>query len=347
MRFVAASLVLVAHATLYYHERVSSQMPVWAFGGVGVPIFFVISGIVMVLSAQSLNNDASGARTFVLRRIIRIVPLWWLALSVKVAISVARPELVNHNHFQVESAIKSYLFIPYFTEQHVVPLHSVGWTLLHECFFYAVFSLAMLCGKSPARWASASIVGLCLAGKLIEIDNPFWSVASSLHNLQFVLGMAIASFLLHTNVHRGWRLAAAALLVLAALALQATAALTGLHFTYSVLLVLASGTLVLVNWAVPAPLATLARLGDSSYSLYLFHPFIAPAAILALHRFIPDLHGIANIALAILVTTLGAHALHLWVEAPLVRYARQLLMGKGLAPGGASAVSGQTPRKRV
>ncbi len=332
MRFVAAALVLCTHATFYYHERVSADLAVWHFGEVGVPIFFVISGIVMVLSAQALEPGPPGAKAFILRRIVRIVPLWWFAVSIKVAVALAHPDVVNHNHFQLDYAIKSYLFIPYFNELHaVVPLHGVGWTLLHEVFFYLLFSLALLLRRHPAAWTSFVIIGLWGLGQFVHFDNPFWVVASHSANLQFVIGMATGSLLLASARRPAWRTWAAGALVVLAAGLQMAHLHWGAHYMYPVLALTAAGTLALGSreWRGARPLE---KLGDSSYSLYLFHPFIAPAAVIVLSRLAPGMDVALHLAVVVVFTIATAHVLHLIVEAPLVNWAKHRLLG-GPRPG--------------
>lgn len=135
-RFLAALLVVVTHSTFYAHDRLAGVLPIWRFGEVGVPIFFVISGLVMVISCRSIPRDVNGSATFLLRRFIRIVPLYWLVTLFKIAVAILLPAAVNHNHFQLDHAIKSLLFIPYFNSSgEMRPMHGVGWTLLHEVFF--------------------------------------------------------------------------------------------------------------------------------------------------------------------------------------------------------------------
>lgn len=327
MRFVAAALVLCTHATFYYHERIDAAIQVWHFGEVGVPIFFVISGIVMVVATQSLPNDGAGARLFMLRRVVRIVPLWWAALSIKVFVSLVRPDAVNHNFFQIDHALKSYFFIPYFNEQHAVePLHGVGWTLLHEMFFYTLFSLAMWLGLRPGVTASATIVGLCFAGKLVALDSPFWSVATSPANLYFVVGMVVGSVMVRGPGWRRIRWGATASLALLTVVLASLPSRWGVHHSIPVALAVAVCILLWSRSAMPQPLAALGRLGNSSYSLYLFHPFVAPAALLALGRVMPGIDAWLHITAAVLFTVLVAHLLHLWLEVPVVRWARDRLM---------------------
>jgi exopolysaccharide production protein ExoZ len=84
LRALAASAVLVAHTGGEFEQHLSLHglMPSFANGGAGVDLFFVISGFVMVYSSERLFNRPHSFRTFLTRRIIRIVPLYWTMTSV-------------------------------------------------------------------------------------------------------------------------------------------------------------------------------------------------------------------------------------------------------------------------
>ena len=119
-------------------------------------------------------------------------------------------------------------------------------------------------------------------------------------------------------------------LLLAAVLVVFLPVASGVHFTYPVLFMFGAMALLLSEQK-PLPLFSLPdRLGDSSYSLYLFHPFVAPAAVLAVSRLLPSA-GAGWHLLAVMAFTIAAcHALHLGVEAPLVRWARRWLIGRPL-----------------
>ena len=326
MRFVAAGLVLAAHVTFYYHERVDQSVPVWGPGGVGVPIFFVISGIVMVAASGNLPPGFEGARAFFLRRVIRIVPLWWLALLIKVSVALAWPQSVNHNHFQLDHAVKSFLFVPYFTgDRAVVPLHGVGWTLLHEMFFYLLFGLALWLRLRPLWWVSGAIALAFLLGHVMDLDAAWWSVATNPVNFQFVLGMLLATVLMKSKQFQQQRHLIAGALLAAAVLLWFIPEPRQVHFVVPVLLAFAASVLLLTHAKVPSSLRWMVRLGDSSYSLYLFHPFIAPALVLILAKLAPGLAPGVHLTAVFIATTLLAHAIHLIAEVPIVQFARNRL----------------------
>ncbi len=83
LRAIAALTVVFGHAQ---HDALVSAMRAgqeftrnhalpW---GAGVDLFFVISGFIMVHASERLFGREGAAREFALRRLIRIVPLYWL-----------------------------------------------------------------------------------------------------------------------------------------------------------------------------------------------------------------------------------------------------------------------------
>src|SRR5260370_5386066 len=91
LRAIAALFVVADHA-IYYIER-KQNVPLWAhnlawhMGAFGVAIFFIISGFIMAYTGQGLFNSALGWAIFARRRIIRIVPMYWLATAVELSLS--------------------------------------------------------------------------------------------------------------------------------------------------------------------------------------------------------------------------------------------------------------------
>ena len=99
LRAVAALTVVFGHAQ--HDALVSAMRAGQAFTrnhalpwGAGVDLFFVISGFIMVHASERLFGREGAARAFMLRRLIRIVPLYWLlatasAVPPKMALAMA------------------------------------------------------------------------------------------------------------------------------------------------------------------------------------------------------------------------------------------------------------------
>src|SRR5690606_4760472 len=98
LRFIAAIAVMFYH--YLYTARVESVYPLASrlalHGYLGVELFFIISGFVVVWSAQGRS-----ALRFAKARIVRLYPEYWVALSVSVLVF----SLVRQAHFLELSAI--------------------------------------------------------------------------------------------------------------------------------------------------------------------------------------------------------------------------------------------------
>ncbi|MGF6127459.1 exopolysaccharide production protein ExoZ [Pseudomonas frederiksbergensis] len=146
LRFIAAWAV-VGHHFMQIFFDFHARGPVGQMfidkGAVGVDIFFVISGLVIFLSTE--GKSLPPAR-FLLYRLFRIVPAYWLyTVLMALVVVFARPVLpdqsVDWSHF-----LLSLLFIP--TENPggygIYPTLNVGWTLNYEMLFYLLFGWALL-----------------------------------------------------------------------------------------------------------------------------------------------------------------------------------------------------------
>ncbi len=335
LRFVAAALVLVTHITFYIHERIDSSFAVWHSGEIGVPIFFVISGFVMQYSSAKFLDTDRGARDFLLRRIARIIPLYWLITSVKIAIALAIPAAVLHNHPTLTSSLGSFFLLPMFNAAgEVRPIHGVAWTLLHEMVFYYIFAIAIFLKRSPVVWCSATIIALWLLGYSINQKTALMIVLTDTINLMFVAGILLA-----WSFQKEFRLppALAAILLIGSLAAIFSDEFTSIKRMYlhnihweAVILVLA--LLNMDSFGHARIKRLFSSLGDSSYSLYLIHPILAPAVLLVLAKI-----GISNVITLITSTVILAVScsvlIFIFVESPLNRKASTLLgIGTHKAP---------------
>jgi len=200
LRFVAALLVVVTHATLYTSERLNSALHVWTFGGIGVHIFFVISGFVMVISSGALTGRPNGWKYFAMRRVIRIVPIYWIATTVKLLTLIAVPSVVLHTKLDVTRTFLSYLFLPSRNiDGKVEPLLGVGWTLTFEVAFYAVFAVGLLLRINPLKFCGV-VLSVAAVGNMFRGGS--WPAAAVYFDplvLYFLAGMIIADYVINND----------------------------------------------------------------------------------------------------------------------------------------------------
>jgi exopolysaccharide production protein ExoZ len=193
-RAIAAWLVVTDHALL----EISGNAPdnpithlAWWLGGAGVYVFFVISGFIMVhISWESFRRRAAST-DFFRRRIIRIVPLYWLATIA--ALAAHKIWATHGTHAGWLDVVRSLLFIPYFSgEDGWYPILPGGWTLNYEMMFYVVFALGLTLPRKAALPAVAmALLALIAFGPYSGIGAVAYLASPIV--VWFLLGMGLAT----------------------------------------------------------------------------------------------------------------------------------------------------------
>jgi exopolysaccharide production protein ExoZ len=193
LRAIAAWLVIVDHSLLEITQNQSGNPLThiaWTLGSAGVDVFFVISGFIMVLICWDNFGQWAAAGDFLRRRIIRIVPLYWLATVA--ALAYHRVSATHGAHADWSELLYSLSFIPYADRDGLwSPILPQGWTLSYEMMFYALFAA----GLSAPRQIALPAVGAALGAFVIAgpfLSNETAAYLASPIVLWFVLGMGLA-----------------------------------------------------------------------------------------------------------------------------------------------------------
>jgi len=275
LRGVAATLVAGYHLLLGvrsegYDWQIGEML--FASGGLGVDIFFVISGfIIYYIAFRSAKPTPFG---FLINRFWRVVPPYWAASVLSILLSVALFVLLN-DASQLSSATKiiySLALWPMPPLDYVLP---IAWTLSLELMFYLIFAVTALRFNTTVFFASLVtwyVVGL--AGVLYANDmSGFAYPAINPIVLEFLFGALIAKFTLSgwTGYHRiAFTTGAIALLYVLFLDVETTG-LMRREFLYGI----PSAALVYgaigLRWQWHR---VMLLWGESSYLLYLLHVMI-------------------------------------------------------------------------
>lgn len=294
-------------------------------------LFFLISGFMMCYVTESSGQH------FLAKRLIRVIPLYWVATLGVFVVALLVPDALHRSTDSLEQLFKSLFFIPFDKGGGVLqPLLFVGWTLNYEMFFYLLFAVAMRISHAWRGAISAGVLVVLVAlGAVFDDTSPVWVFYTSNIQLDFVIG--ILSYTIYQR-SRPWRTAIDTRTWRAALAVTAVAILAVLPLTGPALpafgvdllqrvpVALAYLMLLMALSASPLP-RPLVLIGDASYSLYLFHPYVVFGFERVLGLFdLPGVAGLLWVGVAVALCCVLAVFSYRHVEIPLNNALRRLLL---------------------
>jgi exopolysaccharide production protein ExoZ len=316
LRCIAAMMVVWQHATSQI-AAIDSQ-----FGANGVDLFFVISGFVMLATTAGRQTRPVA---FMRRRLLRVVPLYWMLTSAMVWVAVVVPGTFKSLVVEADTYFKSLLFIPHFSASfpgQVLPLLAPGWTLNYEMYFYLVFGLSLMLPES--RRIPALVLYFCASVALGWLFGPFdTAVAQAYTNprlLEFVAGALTARAWLSGRLNVSAFLSVAAVIVgFVSLVFGEIIVVEGLNaFVGASLIVIGAVNKTMAGWRNDL----LLKLGDASYSIYLTHLFTLAALRVTLSQLVPPGPNLAIdllfLGLAMVACPAVGYACYLHVERPLL-----------------------------
>jgi peptidoglycan/LPS O-acetylase OafA/YrhL len=305
LRGIAALLVVLWHASIYlgpYGTGIGGALFV-SGGSMGVDLFFLLSGFIMVHTTRVSDGSWRDAAVFAIKRASRIWPVWIVALVLCVL------PRADASAFVLDPGKRSWLlhsllFVPTpgapsdVAPTYGFPVLAVGWTLDYEMYFYAIFGASMLFARwrwhaffawiaatllllpycaghlaTPADWA-----GLLRSGSAHRFELHYLDLMTNPLILLFVAGVVIGLF--HGSRHAIEDARALRILCVVVTACAVLQYVTQWHVGHGI----AEWGLSLVpllfvycmasrRIAMPVP-RRLVRLGDISFSLYLMHPLV-------------------------------------------------------------------------
>lgn len=328
LRGFAAILVVIYH--IYKYEgRITSDgllSSFWMVGRSGVDLFFVISGYIMVMISESNAPGLLTAKDFALRRAFRIYPLYWFFTLIVLPIYWFQPQLFTRPNGASDINLwKSFLLIP---DTNIAPLVGQGWTLIHEMYFYLVFSVIIL---FPAQFRDsliflwATVIG-CTVWVFDPPSSPVCDLVLHPLTFEFLFGCCIALLHRRSVFQFGFPILVVGIMSLC----LAQTYHHGIQRVFwqgipSALIVWGVASLELGS-DVKAP-RWLIRVGDASYSLYLCHILVL-SVILKLWKVFglsSHLHSGLMCLLMMAASIVTGFLVSRFVEKPLIRASKLIL----------------------
>ncbi|WP_319558021.1 acyltransferase [Thiomicrorhabdus sp.] len=318
MRAIAAILVLLSHIGMKSVQN-STGVLGWfqGFGGIGVDLFFIISGFIMAYITQVKETTLP---SFFKARFIRILPLYWFLTTAALIVYLFFPGLVNSSGGET-SIVCSYLLIP----SEYKYLVNNGWTLSYEFYFYFLFALAMF-ASYQYRNAIAATILLILVILGIIYDHQAFLLSDFL--LEFLFGIFVFCVFFKNEFIKGYFYSSLFLIISAALFFLLDTNIRAIDNGFPMLFLFISILLleaIFINNQGNVFLKFFERIGDSSYSLYLIHPFVLSLCALVFGKVFPIEYPWIYAFFLFGISLLGGYWCYVFIEKKLNKLARRLL----------------------
>jgi exopolysaccharide production protein ExoZ len=348
LRNLHALRVIAALSVVYFHitSEAGLDLPV-NIGSHGVDLFFVISGFII-----SYIGSRSPER-FLLRRLIRIVPFYWTATLVVFAAASIAPHLFHSTRPDYLQLLCSLSFVPRQTDYAgLFPTLILGWSLNYEMYFYLVFAAALLLSRRLAPLLCCLGIGAVVAlVHLSGTSQPSLLFYGRTLVFEFVLGIAAYYTFMAVQRNTACLSQLPGLRVVLWCVVLGSLGFLGIEeyqHEFGLPRFLAAGlpasTLVIAAlllervYGISAKSKSVFLAGESSYILYLIHPYIIYTGIRVLfphHHELGPAGLLALIVALMLVALLVSIAIHVRFERPLLRVLhRRFLRPRAGGPAG-------------
>lgn len=304
--------------------------PVLIYGFLGVEVFFLISGFVILMSSWGRT-----VREFAASRAARLYPALWAAVLITTVVTAVLPISGGLPFWRLPDAGDMLVNLTMLAEPLNTPLvDTVYWTLWTEFRFYLIVACVLAAGLTDRRvkmlgtvWLAAALVMPAFPGAALS------EVVMADFAPYFIAGMTM--YLLRRNRSDIWLwllLVACWLVSLQHVRVRALDLKPGyevavwpapvlLTLAYAVLLAIALGATDRLSWR------WLATAGALTYPFYLIHQRVGYSLIRTAHAE-TGLPAPVLITGAVLVLLAVAWLVHRLVERPLAPVVRAVVLGR-------------------
>lgn len=321
-RAVAILLVLIGHVNTEFYALNGFDwfnMGKWERTG-GVDFFFIVTGFMIYYLYHKHIGNPKKASEFLLKRAIRILPLYWIFTLALGLMAYFVPVLGEH--YSATDIMKSMFFLVN------EPLIGSAWSLKHILFFYILFAGLIY----RPRFFKPIIIVWVITIILFEIKilEFYDSFLFSFSSLEVLLGSVVAYIILHYNIRFSSLWLTLGCLGFLLIWMNNIYSLYGIHAplfycVFSILIMLGIAEKDKKPRKVPK---LLSFLGDASYSIYIAHGPLLMLYIKVLDsaKTILTINTSVMMTLVVLLTTGSCSIVYLYIEKPISSALRQRLL---------------------
>lgn len=312
LRFAASLIVVLFHLNQAVQPVDNWYRNLVKYGWLGVPMFFVISGYCIALSADHTEN----ARDFLVRRLLRIFPPYWISLAIVLVAACFQRYYTGANAVQgIPRNFEGVIAALTLTTEPLTAIPTMNWvywTLTCELFFYLAVALV---GVFPKRFR----VYLLMAISFVSVfssppTGPLFFLAQW---PTFGLGISVYYFFHYRN-----RLHYAAPLFL----INISALFIKFGCSTYAIFTLATLSLIVLSHFFTSAQSFFSVLGQHAYSVYLIHVPVGiniMGVLAGWYKTQPVPNLIGDLIVYALISVF-AWLMYKWVEQPAIKAGREL-----------------------
>ncbi|MEZ4937848.1 MAG: acyltransferase [Crocinitomicaceae bacterium] len=314
LRGFAALSVAIFHftyTTLNFIESESARN-FFQFGGLGVHIFFVISGVVIPLSLINGNFKYKFAGKFLLKRVVRIEPPYLATLIIALLFILFKNQFLSPDHhidFPSWGKILAHLgyLVPFFDDMRWV--NEVFWTLAIEFQYYLLVMILYPFLLSDKLWKRSVFYLFMFAMPFFIDSHRFFFHYASL----FLMGMVLSLYIKEKISKLEFLIILLGATVFTNFYLGTREAVAGLI------------PLVLIYYFPQWKSKPTLFLGKISYSLYLIHPIFGAAVVNHLsHNAETFLEKSLVVITGVVVAIVSAFIMYWFIEKPSQKASKKI-----------------------
>jgi peptidoglycan/LPS O-acetylase OafA/YrhL len=341
LRGISALLVVGYHWQTFLNNVYAKQdlgSFIFKNGFIGVDIFFVISGFVMVFITQQPATQR--VMPFLIKRMCRIIPLMWLALMIQHLINGASISSLIYDKPMLQNMF--FILPGGDPPQYGKGFIDIMWTLSYEIVFYMIFALSMkLSGKFRSVLATCLLI-LMVSGLQIEYSGHItfhtelapqyhgflWpqsmlSLMANPYFLEFIPGMLLAEIYLRMPKWHFWWIhfiAATGVMIFIWAFLGHFSTDNRLQTCLPWALLLTASVLLWEKLGRIRMPKILLALGNITFGMYLLHlPLAQLIEISNWGKSITSLTGFPKMFTYLLIVISVSAILHVLVERPFIK----------------------------
>lgn len=300
---------------------------VFKYGYLGVELFFMISGFVILMTAES-----SSLKSFAISRFTRIFPALWVCASLTFACSIWFQDIHPELNPSLGIYASSLLLLNRLLGTPL--LDGSYWSLFYELQFYVIIGAFLAVGQLR-RYPAFLMVWLILSVAVLVRPQGIVTSLFMTDYSGFFIGGSLA-YLIHKRNNPKW-VVYAYFATGAVAIMQSLLRLDHLHYVYKgvlfdaiVIAGLVAAMFVAMYLIARGRTGWLGRsnwvlLGAMTYPLYLIHQSVG---LMVFNRLYPTYSAPVLAIGTLTLMLLLALTIHLWVERPLSRWVGRTLKSK-------------------